>query len=271
MSYPGRQTLAMEANTDTLFSMPPATEDALQRLLARPGLVKGLPAFSTSLHEHQGISGSNSLPLDGAFGAGLDALLPDQGLPRGLVVEVSAPRGLARATSFALAACASAQSEARRRGTEDTTGAYCAWIEPCATLFAPAVVRAGVDPARLLVVRPTPEALPRTAVRVAQSGAFAVIVVDTALVPGAFSPTSFTPLRLDRFALVVRRLALAIEGTDTALVLLTEQRASRAASLPVAIRLELERPNPETLLVRVAKDRRGRVASPRALELRKTA
>jgi hypothetical protein len=271
MSYPARQTLAMEANTDNLFSMSLATEDALKRLLERPGLVKGLPAFHGSLHENQGGFASagarKSLPLDGAFGAGLDALLPDQGLPRGLVVEVSAPRGLARATSFALAACASAQSEARLRGTEDTTGAYCAWVEPCATLFAPAVVRAGVDPARLLVVRPTPDALPRTAVRVAQSGAFAVIVVDTALVPGALA----SPLRLDRFALVVRRLALAIEGTDTALVLLTELRASRAASLPVAIRLELERPNPETLLVRVAKDRRGRVASPRSLPLRKTA
>lgn len=252
--------LAMEANADTLFSMSLPSEDPLKRLLERPGLVKGLPAFHASLHE-------KSLPLDAAFGSGLDEVLPDLGLPRGVVVEVSAPRGLGRATSFALAACASAQAEARLRGTEDTAGAYCAWVEPSATLFAPAVVRAGVEPGRLLVVRPSPEALPKTAVRVAQSGAFAVIVIDTAAVPGALS----SPLRLDRFSLVVRRLALAIEGTDTALVLLTERSASRAAALPVAVRIELDRPNPEELLVRVTKDRRGRIVPPRVLELRKTA
>ncbi len=190
----------------------------------------------------------------------LDAALPEGGLPRGAVVELAAPRGLARATSIALAACASAQAEARARGAKDTAGAWCAFIDPSATLFAPGVAASGVDLHRLLVVRPPLDELARVAVRVASSRAFAVVVVDTAAVPGALGGAP--PVRLDRWSTVVRRLALAVEGSDCSVLLLTDRQASRAMPLPVAMRLELERPAEERITVRVAKDRRGRVAPP---------
>jgi recombination protein RecA len=218
----------------------------------------------------------------------IDAVLPDGGLPRGTVVELSAPHGLARSTTLALAACASAQAEARIRGAADTEGAWCAWIDCDGSLFAPAVMRAGVDASRLLVVRPplTPEAeatlLARVAVRVAQSGAFSVVVVDTSGVPGA----ARTPQRLDSWVTTVRRLALAVERSPTIVLLVTDGRAHRALPLPVAMRLELgtssgkgvslrssvasasaSEGGPPRLQVRVAKDRYGRVAAPVVVDI----
>src|SRR6266478_1284626 len=52
------------------------------------------------------------LPLPEA----VSALLPEGGLLRGGVVEIASCRGLGKATSLAIAACASAQAEARLRG-----------------------------------------------------------------------------------------------------------------------------------------------------------
>src|SRR5262245_18404293 len=180
------------------------------------------------------------LPL--GLGA-VDDTWPGGGLPRAAVIELSAPHGPARATTLALAACASAQAEARCRGAADTEGAWCAWIEAAAspqgratgTLFAPAARLAGVDLTRLLVVRTpvtmggprapqtppftigglrapqTPQVdagvLSRVAVRVAEAGVFAVVVIDVAGVPGLPHAAE----RLDRWATVVRRLALAVE------------------------------------------------------------
>ncbi len=195
--------------------------------------------------------------------AAVDAALPDAGLPRGAVVEIASPRGLARATSLALAACAAAQAEARfRSGDEATPGAWCAWIEPGATLFAPGVLAARVDLGRLLVVRPSIEALARVAVRVASSRAFSVVVVDAAGVPGCSASAGRS---LDRWSTVVRRLALAVEGSDTTVILVTDKQAPRSLPLPTALRLELDRPSADRLTLRVAKDRRGRVAPPVSL------
>lgn len=229
--------------------------------LLGPGLVKGVPldAFPPA----------TALSLGSSFGAPIDAVLPDLGLPRGVVVELSAPRGLARATSLALATCAAAQAEARLRGTPDTAGAFCAWIEPSPTLFAPAVHRAGVDLTRLLVVRPNPDELARTALRVAESRAFAAIVIDTASVPGVLGAR--VDLQRSRFPLVVRRLAIAIEGSDTTLLLLTCRSNALQTPLPVGMRIVLERPNPEKLSLFVAKDRRGRVTENQTISLRKSA
>ena len=205
---------------------------------------------------------TRSLPV--RFG-GIDEVLPDGGLPRGAVVELAAPYGLARATSIALAACAAAQEEARLRGGEGTTGAWCAWLEPASedsadktSLFAPAVVRAGVDLERLLVIRPSIEALARVAARTAQSRVFSVIVVDLAGVPGRRPE-----VRLDRWVNPVRRLAMAVEGLETTVILLTDALTPRALPLPVALRLEVERPAVDRLRLTVAKDRRGRVAPAR--------
>src|ERR1700722_3089150 len=107
---------------------------------------------------------------------GLGDLLPDGGLPRG-VVELAAPRALGGSTSVALAAVRSGQARAR--------SAWCAWIDPEGTLHAPGVVAAGVDLDRLLVVRAPRAQLARVAVKVVGAGAFEVVVVDCDAVPGA--------------------------------------------------------------------------------------
>jgi len=198
--------------------------------------------------------GPKALPL--RWG-NIDQVLPDGGLPRGVVVEIAAPYGLARATSIALAACASAQAEAKLRGG---SAAWCAWIDSSLSLFAPAVARAGVELERLLVVRPSVEDLAKVAARVAASGVFSVIVIDLAGVPGKRSSQ-----RLERWVNPTRRLALAAEGTETTIVLLTDACSPRPTPLPVALRLELDRASAENVVLRVAKDRRGRVAPARVV------
>jgi hypothetical protein len=190
----------------------------------------------------------------------LDGALPDGGLPRG-VVELACPAALGGATSVALAAVRAAQARDAR--------AWAAWIEPEATLHGPGVARAGVDLARLLVVRPPRADVARIAVKVAASKAFDVVVVDWDSLPG----TSGTGVSVSANAgagakkramppeVVVRKLALHAEEGGATVILLTDSRARRAVQWPVALRVELARPNERDLDVRVTKDRRGR-ASP---------
>lgn len=191
------------------------------------------------------------LPLGSAE---LNAILPDGGLPRGSVVELSVTGGLAVATSLALAACRSAQDEAVAHG-----GAvpWCAFVDPSSTLYGPGVVAAGVALERLLIVRPSLEALERTAIRLAESQVFSVIVVDTMGMPGA-------PLDvgLGTWPRVVRRLTLGVEGSGSCVILVTDAEARRPLPLPVALRLELARTGEERLSVRIGKERRGRVSGP---------
>jgi hypothetical protein len=193
--------------------------------------------------------------------AGLNALLPDGGFPRGAIVELAAVSALGRTTTVALEACAAVQAEARlRSGDPRTVGAWCAFLDPWSTLHAPAVVRLGVDPRRLLVVRPSlgvPASLARVAVRVAQSRAFGLVIADLAAVPGVMNARR---IPLDGWVNVIRRLALAIEGTDTCFMLLTDASAPRALPLPVALRVELAVTGPSReWQARIAKDRYGRV------------
>ena len=244
----------------SLFSMM-----ALASLLQQPnrGLRLAVPGATKG-----GMEAEEALaPLPTGLSA-LDEVLPGGGLPRACVVELSAPHGLARATSIALAACASAQAEARCRGAAGTEGAWCAWVDATATLFAPAAAAADVDLTRLLVVRPPLDAgvLARVAVRIAQAGAFAVVVIDTTGVPGRAANE-----RLDRWATVVRRLSLAVEKSATTVLLMTDARAARPLPLPVAMRIELERRNANQISVRVGKDRLGRVTSPSVIDIRRDA
>lgn len=236
-------------------TLPELNVDARRRELFQSALVR--PGLSTSPVR------SKALPLGLRS---VDDALPEGGLPRGVVVELSAPQGLARSTTLALALCASAQADARHRSDDDTQGAWCAWLDPTATLFAPGAVRAGVDLDRLLVIRPDSDDLARVAVRVAQSHAFSVVVIDTAGVPGCRGET-----RLDRWVTIVRRLALAVEGSDTTVLLLTDANASRAMPLPTAMRIELERLAEDKLGLRVAKDRAGRVTGSCAIDLGRVA
>src|SRR5271157_179766 len=109
---------------DSLFSMSAAhdVEALLARLGSRVGLSDALSARG----------GDASAPLEIAW-PGLAQVLPDGGLPRG-VVELASPRALGGATSLALAVV--------RAGQARGTGAWCAWIDPEGTLHAPGVVAA---------------------------------------------------------------------------------------------------------------------------------
>jgi hypothetical protein len=191
------------------------------------------------------------------FGFGveaLDAILPDAGILRGGVVELSVGEGVP-ATSLLLSACASLQKLHEKRGQELP---WCAFVDPSASLYAPGVVDAGVRLARLLVVRPPSEAVARTALRLAKSPAFALVIVDTIGIAGA--RLSLPHEAWPRF---VRRLALEVEGSERSVVLLTDRSVPRALPLPVAQRIEIQRPSLERLQVQVVKDRRGQVTAPR--------
>jgi recombination protein RecA len=177
----------------------------------------------------------------------LDAALPDAGLPRAAVVEVAGSAGLGGITRLALAACHAAQRE---------DASWCAWVDPSATLYAPGVRAAGVDLERLLVVRPEPEEMAKVAVRLVQSGVFSVVVLDRAGVPGAMPGRT----RI-RWPTAVRRLALAASESDATVLLVSTVEQARAEPLPVALRLELGRPAPERIAIRVTKDRRGRLGT----------
>jgi hypothetical protein len=187
----------------------------------------------------------------------LDAVLPDGGLPPG-VVELAAPRALGGSTSVALAAV--------RAGQARGASAWCAWLDPEGTLHAPGVVASGVKLARMLVVRFTRPQLGRVAVKVVASGAFEVVVVDFDAVPGAGTETRPRP-RGEAVGVhkqwapevLVRKLALAAEPTGATVLLLTDASKPRAVPWPVSLRVELSRPSPRELVVRVAKDKRGRI------------
>lgn len=185
----------------------------------------------------------------------LDAVLPDGGLVRGGVIELCAAGEGALGTSLGLAACAQAQTEARARGGHTP---WCAFIDPSSTLYGPGVVASGVELSRLLVVRPPLAALSRIALRLAESEAFAMVVVDLTGVVG-----ERVAVPLGTWPRVVRRLALAVEGTGHSVMLLTREADRRPLPLPVAQRLEVSRPSADKLLVRLAKDQRGRVSAPR--------
>jgi len=187
----------------------------------------------------------------------LDRVLPDGGLLRGGVVELSVKGGSGLATAVALSACRAAQEEARRFG-----GAvpWCAFVDPSATLYAPGVVQAGVALDRLLVVRPQLEALSRVALRLVESQAFAVTVIDTAGMPGAELNVA-----LGTWPRVVRRLSMALEGSAGVVLLVTDAAAARPLPLPVAMRIELGRPAQDQLSLRIAKDKHGRVSGPRSI------
>lgn len=197
---------------------------------------------------------------------GLSDVLPDGGLPRG-VVELTAPRALGGATSVALAAVRAGQARA--------LSAWSAWIDPEATLHAPGVVAAGVDLVRMLVVHPPRAELGRVAVKIVASGAFEVVVIDFDPVWGASLPPASASVRpAGRRSsgakpappeVLVRKLALAAEPSGATVLILTDSTRPRAAVWPVALRLELARPSRHDLSVRIAKDRRGRVGLARTV------
>ena len=188
----------------------------------------------------------------------LDRLLPDGGLLRGGVVELSIA-GSGLGTTLALGAVRAFQ-EQRAASFGGSRKPWCAFVDPSGTLYAPGVAASGVALDRLLVVRPDVEAIGRVALKLAESAVFDLVVVD-------LLGTLGRPLELSlaRFGRVVRRLAMAVDGTDKSVLLLTDALTPRALPLPVAQRIELTRPTAGRLLVRVAKDRRGRITMQRPI------
>ncbi len=245
--------------------------EALLANLTRPGDKGGSDLRENLRAELNAKSHGGKLRLAPSYGSGalalpwpdLGDLLPDGGLPRG-VVEFAAPHALGGSTSVALAAVRAGQLRAR--------SAWCAWIDPEGTLHAPGVVAAGVDLDRMLVVRPPRAELARVAVKIVGAGAFEVVVVDFDAVPGASAEPSAAKVggavkKKKTWApeVLVRKLALSAEASGSTVLLLTDSMRPRAMPWPVALRLELSRPTRNDLVVRVAKDRRGRIGLMRTL------
>jgi hypothetical protein len=69
--------------------------------------------------------------------------------------------------------------------------------------------------------------------------------------------------------ILIRKLSLAAERGGATILLLTDSLAPREATWPVALRLELGRA-PGHLVVKVAKDRRGRGSLAKAIVPMKT-
>jgi hypothetical protein len=207
----------------------------------------------------------------------LERVLPDHGLPRG-VIEIAA---LPRLSSGSRASYNnySGYPESMRGGSTSIAiaaisavhaadpQAWCAWLSPACpsgegdttpSLYAPALARANVDLDRLLVVRPTSQALARTVVKAAASGAFGLVVVDAPhrndLCGGGKSSSARSIT--DGGTVVVRKLALAAEESGTTSLLLTSALTPRSIPWPVALRIEVER-RPDALSLRITKDRRG--------------
>jgi hypothetical protein len=188
----------------------------------------------------------------------LDRVLPDGGLLRGGVMEL-AIAGSGLGTTLALGAIRAVQAE-RSGGFGGSRKPWCAFVDPTASLYAPGVFASGVALERLLVVRPEAEAVGRVALKLVESAVFELVVVD--LLGTLGKDLGFS---LARFSRVVRRLSMAVDGTDKSVLLLTDALEPRALPLPVAQRIELSRTAIGRLQVRVAKDRRGRVSMPRPI------
>jgi hypothetical protein len=171
----------------------------------------------------------------------------DGSLPAG-VVELSAPRALGGATSLAVRAMAAAHARDPR--------SWCAWIDPEQNLHAPGLAQRGVDLARLLVVRPERKDVQRIAIKTVQSGAFDVVAIDV-------DSVGEMGIRKRKDALFVRKLALGAEKSGAAVLLLVDSLSKKSEPWPVALRLELER-SPDSLFVRVGKDRHGRLVLAKA-------
>ncbi len=156
----------------------------------------------------------------------LDHLLPDHGLPRGSLIQISgAPSCGKTALAFALIAAA------QRRG-EDA-----AFIDPRRAFFAPAAQAAGIDLERLLLVRPPPPPDPRdptAGLRVLdhllRSKGFPLIVLD--LSGATIAPPLHRLFRVGRLAKVSETIALLI--TESA-------PGEPSLGSPIALRLAVAR------------------------------
>jgi hypothetical protein len=110
-------------------------------------------------------------------------------------------------------------------------------------------------------------------VKVALSGAFEIVVIDFDPVPRATARDAgrgeSRPAKKGWAPqVVVRKLALATESNGATVLLLTDASRPRVVPWPVSLRVDLSRPGPGDLAVRVAKDKRGRVGVKKVIPFR---
>lgn len=171
--------------------------------------------------------------------------LPDAGFPIG-ITELCSLYGLGGSTFVAAQTIASAQAEVQ---------VHCCWVDPESSLHAPGLMQQGVDLKRLLVVRPERARFKSVAVRIARSGAMAVMVIDFHPVGVRRGAPPKSGMEEERW---IRRLQLACEEGGTAVLLLTDERA-KGSVLPVALKLRLQLLGPQKMSVTVLKERTGKV------------
>lgn len=165
----------------------------------------------------------------------LDAELPGGGWPAGVLTELLPEHegiGEVRALGPALASL----SQSGRR---------LAWIEPPYLPYAPAVQAAGIDLAKVLIVR-------------ARSQKEALWAMEQALQSGACGAVLGWPRKISFTQL--RRLQIAAEGGPTLAFVFREPESARQAS-PAALRLHLQSVKGE-LAVKILKRRGGPLARP---------
>ena len=229
---------------------------------------EALSSIRTSLARWQ------SLELDGSAQvlplgiSALDAALPGGGLTLGGVTELQIRGASGVGTSFALAACRAAQQlgDGQRENR-----AWCAFIDPGASLFAPGMARLGVDLSRLLVLRPPADAIERVAVRIAGANLMALLIIDlrhlaqSHLAQSHLGQSGGRALNEHSWQRTVRRLSLCIKSSSSSVLLLTQAEQFQSLPLPTLQRLELTRKSLASFELKVAKERTGRVSAPRLL------
>jgi len=157
----------------------------------------------------------------------VDALLPGGGFPCGSVTDLVGGPASGK-TELALRALREAQE----------SGAFAAYVDGRGELYPPAAVALGIDPARLLIVRPPAgERGGGEACREAMGGLWAA---EALLASGAFAAVavdvSLRPVPPRRAEAMLRRLRSAAEKGGAAALRLG---APRDPSTPAALRLEL--------------------------------
>jgi hypothetical protein len=170
----------------------------------------------------------------------LDELLPGGGWPQGALTEILMPRQGIGALRLLMPALARLSHEDR----------WICWVAPPHIPYAPALVAAGVDLSRVLLVHP----------RARQDGLWAV---EQSLRSGHCGAVLAWPTLDD--SSVMRRLQLAAEAGDALGFLFRSHRFIQRPS-PAALRIELDTHVDGNLSVSILKRRGGWAAGPLHLE-----
>ncbi len=229
--------------------------------------------------------GKEGLGTTTALSLGIEALdrfLPEGGLPHGQLTELTHIGLSGWSTWLALVACYQVQHQACRTGAS----AVCAFVDPRGELFAPTLLAMGIALDQLLIVRPPVASLARTAVKLARSNIFSLIVVDLlSAIAGRSNTPARTSLRskatprshlspgLSQWIRATRQISLAIQGNQTVVLLLTDDSFPRTQPLPVGMRLHLANVignSEQQLSIAITKDKRGRLRAPQIIPISST-